>query len=200
MKIFIYEFNNHPCMKFPPATDIRKIRTAMDVTQAELAASSGVSQSTIAKIERGKISASYDTVVALFEALDAMKQEVGKGLTAADVCSRDVISVQSDDPIHKASTLMRETGYSQLPVFKGNTPVGSLSERDISTTLGKGIPMDELNRMSVSMIMNESFPVVADTTPVATINLMMNSCNAILVSEKGEIKGMITNADMLKLI
>ncbi len=187
-------------MKFPPATDIKKIRVGMGVTQAELASSSGVSQSTIAKIERGKISASYETVVALFEALDAMKNEIGKGLTAADVCSKKVCSVQSDDPIHVASSLMRETGYSQLPVFSGDAPVGSLSERDVSSTLGSGISLEELNKMSVSRIMGESFPVVADTTPVSTIAMMMNSCNAILVAKNGKIMGMITNADMLKLI
>ena len=38
-------------MKFPPASDIRRMRKAMDVTQTELAKQSGVSQSTIAKIE-----------------------------------------------------------------------------------------------------------------------------------------------------
>ena len=66
-------------MKFPPASDIRRMRKAMDVTQTELAKQSGVSQSTIAKIERGRISASYDTVVKLFETLD----EMAKGNTTS---------------------------------------------------------------------------------------------------------------------
>ena len=59
-------------MKFPPATDIKRIRKSLDITQTELAVASGVSQSTIAKIERGTMSASYDTVVKLFEALDGL--------------------------------------------------------------------------------------------------------------------------------
>ena len=187
-------------MQFPPATDITKIRLSMDITQAQLAESSGISQSTIAKIERGKISASYETVVTLFEALDAMKHEIGKGLTAKDVCSKELVTVQSDRPIHVASALMRETGYSQLPVLTGDAPVGSISERDIFSTIGSGIPLEEVNKLPVSKVMGESFPVVADTTPVATVAMMMNSCNAILVSNKGKIVGMITQADMLKLI
>lgn len=187
-------------MKFPPASDIRRLRLSMDITQAQLAAKSGISQSTIAKIERGKISPSYEIVVTLFETLDSMKHDIGKGLTAADVCSNKVVSVQSSDPIHVVSNLMRTMGYSQLPVFSESTPVGSISERDIFDTLSKGLSMDEVNNMPVSKIMGETFPVVADTTPVATVAIMMNSCNAILVADKGKIKGIISKADMLKLI
>jgi len=187
-------------MKFPPATDIRKIRIGMDVTQSELAEKSGVSQSTIAKIERGKISASYETVVTLFDTLEAMKNEIGKGLTAADVCSKSLVSIQSTESIRDASILMRNTGYSQLPVFRNDTPIGSISERGIFELISRGISMETVYKMPVSEVMEASFPVVSESTPVAAVAGMMNSCNAVLVSERGNIIGMITNADMLKLI
>ena len=102
-------------MKFPPATDIRRLRKSLDITQVELAHASGISQSTIAKIESGKISASYDTVVRLFETLDDMKHRDNRSLTAADVCSKGVVAIQSDSLVHQASELMRTAGYSQLP-------------------------------------------------------------------------------------
>ena len=187
-------------MRFPPATDVRKIRVGMDVTQSELAERSGISQGTIAKIERGKISASYETVVKLFETLDSMKQEIGQGLTAVDVCSKTVVSVQSNDTIQAASNLMRERGYSQLPVFLGDTPVGSISERGIFEMMSREKSLEKVNKTLVSEIMGESFPVVSDNTPVGTVAGLMNSYNAILVSKRGVIIGMITSADMLKLI
>ncbi len=187
-------------MKFPPATDIRKIRLGMDVTQTELSARSGISQGTIAKIERGRISASYETVVALFEALDAMQQDIGMGLTAADVCSKDVVSIQSTDTIQAASSFMREKGYSQLPVFSGGTPVGSISERGIFEVISREKSLDKVNMKTVAEVMGESFPVVSDSTPVGTVAGLMNNYNAILVSKKGSIIGIITSADMLKLI
>ena len=56
-------------MKFPPISDIRKMRKTLDITQSQLSVESGISQSTIAKIERESISASYATVVKLFETL-----------------------------------------------------------------------------------------------------------------------------------
>ncbi len=187
-------------MKFPPASDIRRIRISMDITQTQLANRSGISQSTIAKIERGKISASYETVVALFETLESMNRDIGRGLTAKDVCSPAVVSIQSTETIHDASELMRSTGYSQLPVLSGEVPVGNISERGIFELLNSGQTMDDLSMLPVSKVMGESYPVVSDTTPVSTIAGMMNSCNAVLVSSKGKIVGMITNADMLKLI
>lgn len=187
-------------MNFPPASDIKRIRKSLDITQTELAAASGVSQSTIAKIERGRMSASYDTVVKLFETLDGMRRDEKKDLTAADVASEKVVTVQSTDKVHQASDLMRATGYSQLPVLKGDIPVGSISERGILELLRQGSTMEELGQSVISKLMDESYPVVSDSTPVSSVTSLMSSSGAVLVSKKGKIIGLITSADILKLI
>ena len=187
-------------MNFPPASDIKRIRKSLDITQTELAAASGVSQSTIAKIERGRMSASYDTVVKLFETLDGMRRDEKKDLTAADVASEKVVTVQSTDKVHQASDLMRATGYSQLPVLKGDIPVGSISERGILELLRQGSTMEELGQSVISKVMDESYPVVSDSTPVSSVTSLISSSGAVLVSKKGKIIGLITSADILKLI
>lgn len=187
-------------MNFPPASDIKRIRKSLDITQTELAAASGVSQSTIAKIERGRMSASYETVVKLFETLDGMRRDEKKDLTAADVASEKVVTVQSTDKVHQASDLMRATGYSQLPVLKGDVPVGSISERGILELLRQGSTMEELGQSVISKVMDESYPVVSDSTPVSSVTSLMSSSGAVLVSKKGKIVGLITSADILKLI
>ena len=187
-------------MNFPPASDIKRMRKSLDITQTELAAASGVSQSTIAKIERGRMSASYDTVVKLFETLDGMRRDEKKDLTAADVASEKVVTVQSTDKVHQASDLMRATGYSQLPVLKGDVPVGSISERGILELLRQGSTMEELGQSVISKVMDESYPVVSDSTPVSSVTSLMSSSGAVLVSKKGKIVGLITSADILKLI
>ena len=187
-------------MKFPPASDIRRVRKSLDVTQTELAKASGISQSTIAKIEGGKTSASYETVVRLFEALDSLKQSERRDYTAADVASTKVVTVQATDSVHQATDLMRTTGYSQLPVLKGDVPVGSISERGIFQLLRQGSTMEQLGSTVISKVMDESFPVVSDSTPISSVTALMSDSDAVLVSDKGKIVGMITNADMLKLI
>jgi len=60
--------------------------------------------------------------------------------------------------------------------------------------------MDELGQIQVSKVMDESFPVVTENTPISSVTTMMGNCNAVLVAKKGRIVGMITNSDMLKLI
>ena len=187
-------------MKFPPATDIRRMRKALDITQTELAKESGISQSTIAKIERNRISASYDTVVKLFETLDEMAKGERHDLSAADVASKDVVTVQSTDKVRVASELMREEGYSQLPVLKGDVPVGSISEKIIFEKIRAGKTMEELKDAPISLIMEESYPVVTESTPISSVTAMMSDFNAVLVARKGKLVGMITKADILKLI
>ncbi len=187
-------------MKFPPASDIKKMRRARDMTQSELASASGISQSTIAKIERGNISPSYDVVVKLFDTLEKMDEHEHSRKCAKDVMSKNIVSIQVDSTVHEATEVMKKTGYSQLPVLDGDAPAGSISEKDIFELITKGITMAELKSMRVSKVMDESYPVVPHTLSMDIVTKMMNDCNAILVQKNGKITGIITNADILKLI
>ncbi len=187
-------------MKFPATSEIKKIRKSLEITQAQLASESGISQSTIAKIEKGTISASYATVVKLFETLDDMRLNERKDVCASDVSSKEIVTIQSEMTVRDASELMKSTGYSQLPVLEGDTPVGSISEREIFELVRRGITMDALSRKPIHKVMGESYPVVAENTPIRTVTTLMANFNAVLVAKKGRIVGMITNADLLKLI
>ncbi|MGN1044569.1 MAG: CBS domain-containing protein [Candidatus Methanomethylophilaceae archaeon] len=186
-------------MKFPPASDIRKRRKMLDITQAELAEASGVSQSTITKVEQGKISASYTTVVKLFETLDMMG-ESKKEIPIMDIATKDIVSVQEDSGVHEALEILRETGFSQMPVLRGDSSVGSISEKVIFKLLNSGKSMDQLSRMRVSDVMDDSFPTVSENTTMDGLSSMLNASNAVLITRKGKIVGMVTSADMLKLV
>jgi predicted transcriptional regulator len=187
-------------VKFPPTSEIRKLRKTLDITQAELSRESGISQSTVAKVEAGKISASYDTVVSLFNALERMRQSNMKGMKAIDVASKNIVTIQSSEKVHSATELMRSTGFSQLPVLSGDVPVGSISERCIFDLLRMGKTMEGLKDTVISGVMDGSFPLVNENTPISSVTSMMSDCDAVLVASRGKIVGMITNADLLKLI
>ena len=186
-------------MKFPPATDIRKRRKMLDITQAELAEASGISQSTITKVEQGKISASYNTVVKLFETLEKMSNKK-KEIPIMDIATKDIISVQEDEGVHKVLEILKDTGFSQLPVFRGDSSVGSISERVILKLLNSGRSMEQINRMNVSEVMDDSFPTISENATVESISSILNTSNAVLITRKGKIAGMVTRADLLKLV
>ena len=186
-------------MKFPPATDIRKRRKMLDITQAELAEASGISQSTITKVEQGKISASYNTVVKLFETLEKMSNKK-KEIPIMDIATKDIVSVQEDEGVHKVLEILKDTGFSQLPVFRGDSSVGSISERVILKLLNSGRSMEQINRMNVSEVMDDSFPTISENATVESISTILNTSNAVLITRKGKIAGMVTRADLLKLV
>ena len=49
-------------------------------------------------------------------------------------------------------------------------------------------------------IMDDNFPSVNENTPMSSVTAMMSDCNAVLVLRKGKPVGIITKADLLKLI
>ncbi|OPY31840.1 MAG: Zinc metalloprotease [Methanomassiliicoccales archaeon PtaU1.Bin124] len=187
-------------MRFPEETEIKKLRKNLDITQSELAAMSGVSQSTIAKMERGVIKGSYDAVTKIFTVLEQEMDRRRQGLRAKDVMTSDVVSVQLGQNIRQASDIMRASGYSQLPVFDGKRAVGSISEYDILNRLREGEKMDDLGARSVGSMMDDPYPVVTEETPVEALTSLLSTTDAVLVSKKGDIVGILTRSDVLKLI
>ena len=112
----------------PSPEDIRRMRIRAGLTQKELAERAGVSQSLIARIERGSVDPRLSTLKRILSALDdAMRGKV----RAKDVMHSPVITVQVKDPIEKAAQLMWRYGISQIPVLNGDRIVGTVFEDSI---------------------------------------------------------------------
>ncbi|RLF97907.1 MAG: XRE family transcriptional regulator, partial [Candidatus Wolframiiraptor sp.] len=130
---------------------LAEIRRRLGLTQAEVAKLSGVSQSLISKIEQGKINPSYEAVKRILQAIELVRAERGRGLTAADICTRKVISIDASDPLGKAIALMKKHGISQLPVLDRGRVVGTISE----STIVKKLEKIRSPEIKVRMIMDE---------------------------------------------
>jgi len=180
----------------PALEIIPERRRKLGLTQSQLAELAGVSQSYIAKLEAGNIEPSYIKVKALFEALDRLEQD--KQPAAGAIMSKNVVSVQKMTTIQESIGIMKQTGYSQLPVLDGEMPIGSLSE---GTILDHMLTQkaDQPARF-VSEIMDDPFPLVAEDAPVSLISSLLKFYAAVLVQRKGTLIGIITKADLLGLI
>jgi len=187
-------------MRFPEVTEIKVMRKALDITQAELSRLTGVSQSTIAKLENASINCSYETVVRLVQALEEEANRRRAGKKAIDVSSKEIISIDVSAKVKPATEIMRQSGYSQLPVFDGERPVGSISEYGILALLRDGTSMEEVGERSVRSMMSESFPLVNEDTPLETVTSLLSTSSAVLVGKKGKVTGIITSSDVLKLL
>jgi predicted transcriptional regulator len=182
----------------PALTDIAKKRRQLGLKQTELAKMAGVSQSLIAKLEAGKIDSSYTKVKTIFEVIERL--EAKTKLEAGKMFQNEVISVQRYEKISKAVQLMKSYGYSQLPVFENKQPVGSISEKTILRQILAGKTLTQISEMPTGDIMEESFPQVAENVPITLISSLLQVYPAILVAKKGKVLGIITKADLLRML
>lgn len=182
----------------PSLQEIKVRRKKLDLTQTQLAKEAGVSQSLVAKIEAESIDASYSNTVKIFEALERMENVSAP--TAGKVMSPHVFSVKVNETVGRALKRMKEKDYSQLPVFEGKHPVGSISEKTVLDRITQGETFSELSRESIESVMGESFPVVDERTPLPAVSSLLNYHFAVLVRKKDRIAGIVTKADLLKLV
>lgn len=183
---------------FPALEDIAKKRRQLGLKQAELAKLAGVSQSLIAKLEYGKIDSSYTKVKMIFDVLERL--EAKTKIQEKKVVPNQVISIQKDELVSKVVQLMKKYGYSQIPVFNGKQSVGSISEKTILRQILAGKDLAQISLMTVEEIMEDAFPQVGEDAPLALVSSLLQTYSAVLVAKRGDVTGIITKADLLRMI
>ncbi len=181
----------------PSLEEIAKRRKDLGLTQSRLAGLAGVSQSIIAKIEAGSVDPSYSVVKRVFSALDRVGTPSAR--TVSEMMSRPVVSVSRTQLVREAVELMKRRGYSQLPVFEGPRSVGSISEKTILDRAARGESLDSLLGRRVRDIMDPSFPVVNDDTPLDFVLGLLQGNYGVLVSKRDSVVGILTKSDLLKI-
>ena len=121
-------------------------------------------------------------------------------MKAKAVSHGKITGVQSHETVAKGVRIMRETGYSQLPVFSGGQVVGSLTEKTILEKLVSAPNPNDVSRQSVETIMDEAFPTVSEETPIEVVTTLLQYSHAVLTLKKGKATGIITKADLLKVV
>jgi predicted transcriptional regulator len=183
---------------FPTLEDIAKKRRQLGLKQAELAKLAGVSQSLVAKLESGKIDSSYTKVKTIFDVLDRLDAKTK--IQEEKIVPNEVISIQKDEPLSKVVRLMKDHGYSQIPVFDGKQSVGSISEKTILRQILAGRDLAQISRLPIEDLMEEAFPQVSEEAPLSLISSLFQTYSAVLVSKKGNVVGIITKADLLRMV
>ena len=95
---------------------------------------------------------------------------------------------------------MKEHGYSQIPVFNGKQSVGSISEKTILRQILAGKDLDQISNLPTEDIMEEAFPQVGEDAPLSLISSLLQTYQAVLVAKKGQVVGIITKADLLRML
>jgi predicted transcriptional regulator len=173
---------------------VRMRRLQLGLTQAELARDAKTSQSLIAKLERGRLSPSYEMVRRILEALDrhSHKTEV----TAGDLVKAEPVFAEPSELLGKALERMKSHGFSQLPVVERGQPIGAVSESEILERIERGADLEGLKRQPVRLAMGPSFPTVEPSTRRRTLVELLRDHDAVLVVREGRLTGVLTKSDL----
>src|SRR5262245_29764317 len=125
------------------------------------------------------------------------------GMTARDLVaarlSGELCSIESNEPVEHAVTLMSEHDFSQISITRERRLVGSLNESHLYSWLLKD---PEVKREPVESIMQPAFPFVDISTPVDLLSTMITPENpAVLVRDfKTEKTFIITRSDVIRVL
>jgi len=120
-------------------------------------------------------------------------------MKAGDICSNGPISVQKDEKLHRAIDIMRDNSISQIPVFDSSRVVGILTEDGLAKVMLEKDEKD-LRNMQVFQAMEPPPPIVDVSTPAKALIPLVRFAKCILVSQKGNVIGIVTTTDTLKMV
>ena len=173
----------------PELANIKTLRMKLGLTQSGFANQVGVSQSLIAKIEAGRIDPSFSKAKHIFEAMERLEKK--NEAKAGEIMTKHILSVSPHEPIKQAIAKMKKANVSQLPVIEHHKSIGVVSESIILEAL--------LSKSGsfVKDIMEDSPPVVSKNTSIQAVSNLLRYHPMVLVSDVGELKGVITKSDLL---
>jgi CBS domain-containing protein len=129
------------------------------------------------------------------ESLAAMRK-----LTAADLMTQPVDSVEANIPLAEAVNLLMEKGVSRLLVTESEKPVGIISLSDFVASIASEI---KSKRETVGDVMSDAILVCRGKTPIASAARAMTSSgwrSVLVVDAKGKILGVVSGHDLLRFV
>jgi acetoin utilization protein AcuB len=125
-----------------------------------------------------------------------------------DWMSKDLVTVEEDTSIMKASRIMKENNIQHLPVLRQGRVVSIVSDRDLKeATPSKATTLDIhemyylLDKVTVKSLMPANLYTIApgDTVERAAAVMLKNHISALpVVDAKGALAGIITKGDIFR--
>ena len=127
-----------------------------------------------------------------------------------DWMTREIITVEEDVSIMKASKIMKEKGFQHLPVMKHGRLTGIVSDRDLkeahpskATTLDIHELYYLLDKLKVGKVMSKNPHTVrgGETTDKAAALMLKYHISALpVVDQRGDLQGIITKGDLFRVM
>lgn len=182
----------------PTAQEFRYLRKKAGLTQEALAEKAGLSQSLIARIEKGDIDTKLSTAQRMLDVIRGAESKRPRALGLKDCMVSPVIYCKSSDSVRRAVGMMEENGISQMPVMENGKAIGSVVDTDLVQILAKkGV---RSTKRLVSDVMSKPFPQLEVGSPIDKAVGLLTKNSAVLVMRGPHIAGIVTKADVLRLM
>ncbi|MGC8573834.1 MAG: CBS domain-containing protein [Caldisphaera sp.] len=169
--------------------EIRVERNRNNIKSYELAKRSGISKSTLSKLENGNLNPSYDLIYRVLNALNQIISERAPALKVSSKMIRNPICIGPNDPVSKAKEIMKKRDFSQLPIIdKDNKIVGIITEKSI---------LDNPKAKFCSEAAEFNYTIVEPDTDLEKAHQLIRNIQVILVVSNGKLEGLLTKSDFL---
>lgn len=131
---------------------------------------------------------------------DEESLKVMRGLTAADLMTHPIDTVEANMPLHEAANLFLEKKVSRLMVTENGKPAGVISTSDFVASIAARAL---LKRDTVADVMSDAILVCRGKTPVVSAARAMTSAgwrSVLVVDAKGKVLGVVSGHDLLPLV
>jgi len=132
-----------------------------------------------------------------------------KLLLVGEFMTTELTTLEETESLLDATLIFARSSLRHLPILKGKKLVGIVTERDLkhyTPSVLSGISAEQYNRLMettpLSKIMTRDPVTIRPGDSMAEAAQMLHDrrIGCLLVVEKGELKGIITTSDMLKLL
>jgi CBS domain-containing protein len=141
----------------------------------------------------------FDLLAGEWLSVDEKSLETMRSLTARDLMTSPIETVEIDTPVEETVKRMDEKDIHRLLVTENGRPVGIISLSDFVA----GIAAQEASRReTVGDVMSGTFLVCRESTPVLSAARTMTQTgwrSIIVVNSKGRLRGILTRRDLLRL-
>jgi len=169
--------------------EIHLVKNKHNIKSSQLAKKSGISLSTMSKLEHKRLRPSYELLCKVYNTLYDIVLETVKAKKVSDIMVKDVETVTMMTPISEASKKMKEKGFSQLPLLNRDGELkGMVTERSL---------LDHPDAQVCGDAVDYNYAIVEPDTDKESVLQLAKNTQAVIVMKDGKIVGIATKADFI---
>ena len=183
----------------PMLQEIKVRREDLGIAQKQLAKLCDIKPSLLNMVEKGNAKLSYGNLVTIFKVLDKKAEESLKNVKiAGKICVKNLFYVKKNDYLEDVINTMKIKDISQIPVIDSSGCIGLVTEHS-TLNFVKENSSNSLRGARAKDAMEMSPPIIDWDQKISPRILdLLHGSKCLLVSERGEIIGIITKIDAIR--